>query len=419
MTQATQIKLRLIVMNFLQFAVWGSWLISLGAYLAVTRAFSPTQIGSFFATMGIASLITPAIFGIIADKWIPDERLISFSHIISGGLMLMAARQTDYFSLYTCVLLAVFFYMPTLGLTNAVAYNMLTKEGLDTVKHFPPIRVFGTIGFIVAMVAVDLMGLKTSHLQLVVSAILSFVLAVYMFTFKPSRVVTDLSKEHRQSLKERLGLQAFGLFKDRQMALFLIFSALLGICLQITNGFANDYLTKFGENPIYQGSFGVEHSGVLISISQVSEAVCILLIPFFLKRFGIKAVMAISLFAWFFRFGLLGTGNPGSGVWMLILSMVVYGVAFDFFNISGSLYVDKKVEPIMRSSAQGLFILMTNGVGSFVGSYAAGYVVEQVGYPDAWFVFAGYAFLIGKLFVFLFEGDKKATATPASVASEK
>ena len=402
-----QIKLRLIVMNFLQFAVWGSWLISLGAYLGGTLQFSGTQIGSFFATMGIASLITPAIFGIIADKWIPDERLISFSHIISGGLMLMAARQTDYFSLYTCILLSVFFYMPTLGLTNAVAYNMLNKAGLDTVKHFPPIRVFGTIGFIVAMVAVDLMGLKTSHLQLVVSAILSFVLAAYMFTFKPSRVVSDLSEKGKQSLKERLGLQAFGLFRDRQMALFLIFSALLGICLQITNGFANDYLTKFGQNPEYAGTFGVEHSGVLISISQVSEALCILLIPFFLKRFGIKAVMAISLFAWFFRFGLLGTGNPGSGVWMLILSMVVYGVAFDFFNISGSLYVDQKVEPIMRSSAQGLFILMTNGIGSFVGSYAAGFVVERAGYPDSWYIFAGYALLIGLLFVFLFKGERR------------
>ena len=403
----TQIKLRLIVMNFLQFAVWGSWLISLGAYLGGTLQFSGTQIGSFFATMGIASLITPALFGIIADKWIPDERLISFSHIISGGLMLMAARQTDYFSLYTCILLSVFFYMPTLGLTNAVAYNMLNKAGLDTVKHFPPIRVFGTIGFIVAMVAVDLMGLKTSHLQLVVSALLSFVLAAYMFTFKPSRVVSDLSEKGKQSLKERLGLQAFGLFKDRQMALFLIFSALLGICLQITNGFANDYLTKFGQNPEYAGTFGVEHSGVLISISQVSEALCILLIPFFLKRFGIKAVMAISLFAWFFRFGLLGAGNPGSGVWMLILSMVVYGVAFDFFNISGSLYVDQKVEPIMRSSAQGLFILMTNGIGSFVGSYAAGFVVERAGYPDSWYIFAGYALLIGLLFVFLFKGERR------------
>lgn len=407
MSQATTIKLRLIVMNFLQFAVWGSWLISLGAYLGGTLQFTGTQIGSFFATMGIASLITPALFGIIADKWIPDERLISFSHIFAGGLMLLAAYQTDYFSLYTCVLLSVFFYMPTLGLTNAVAYNMLNKAGLDTVKHFPPIRVFGTIGFIVAMVAVDLMGLKTSNLQLVVSAFLSFALAGYMFTFKSSRVVSDLSVQGKKSLKERLGLQAFGLFRDRQMALFLVFSALLGICLQITNGFANVYLTGFGEDPRYAGSFGVEHSGTLISISQISEAVCILLIPFFLKRYGIKTVMAISFFAWVLRFGLLGAGNPGEGVWMLILSMIVYGVAFDFFNISGSLYVDQKVEPIMRSSAQGLFILMTNGVGSFVGSYAAGFVVDEAGFPDSWFIFAGYALLIGMLFVFLFKEDKE------------
>lgn len=391
-------------MNFLQFAIWGSWLISLGAYLGNTLHFTGTQIGSFFATMGIASLVTPAIFGIIADKWIPDERLISFSHIISGGLMLLAAYQTDYYSLYTCILLAVFFYMPTLGLTNAVAYNMLNNANLDTVKHFPPIRVFGTIGFIVAMVAVDLMGLKTSNLQLVVSAFLSFALAIYMFTFKPSRVIDDLSKARRKSLKERMGLEAFGLFRDRQMALFLIFSALLGICLQITNGFANVYLTGFGEDPQYAGTFGVEHSGTLISLSQISEALCILLIPFFLKKYGIKIVMTISLFAWVLRFSFLGAGNPGDGLWMLVISMIVYGVAFDFFNISGSLYVDQKVEPIMRSSAQGLFILMTNGVGSFIGSYAAGFVVDRVGFPDSWFVFAGYALLVAMLFIFLFDG---------------
>lgn len=399
-------KLRLVVMNFLEYAVWGAWLISLGAYLGSDALhFTPIQIGSFFATMGIASLFTPALFGIIADKWIPEERLISLCHLLAGGFMVLAAQQTTYEMLYACILASVCFYMPTLGLTNSVAYTVLGRKGLDTVRHFPPIRVFGTVGFIIAMICVDALGYKTGPEQLYVSAGLSFVLALYMFTFRPARKPQASTSEHR-SLKERLGLEAFELFKDRQMALFFLFCVGLGICLQITNGFANDYLTNFfGKDPQYAGTFGVQYSGTLISLSQISEAVCILLIPFFLKRYGIKVVMLISFVAWVLRFGLLGMGDPGSGVWMLVLSMLVYGVAFDFFNISGSLYVDKQVEPRLRSSAQGLFLMMTNGFGSFIGSYAAGYVVRYYGYPHAWFVFAGYALVITVLFFFLFKNE--------------
>ena len=397
-------KLRLVVMNFLEYAVWGAWLISLGAYLGSdTLQFTPIQIGSFFATMGIASLFTPALFGIIADKWIHEVRLTSLCHLLAGLSMILAAQQTTYEALYGCILLSVCFYMPTLGLTNSVAYTILGQSGLDTVRHFPPIRVFGTIGFIIAMIFVDMMGYKGGPEQLYVSAGLSFALALYMFTF-PATAKPGVASAGKKSLKERLGLEAFGLFKDRQMAIFFLFCMGLGICLQITNGFANDYLTNhFGNDPQYAHTFGVQYSGTLISLSQISEAVCILLIPFFLKRYGIKVVMLISFVAWVLRFGFLGLGNPGDGVWLLLLSMLVYGVAFDFFNISGSLYVDKQVEPRLRSSAQGLFLMMTNGFGSFIGSYAAGYIVRYFGYPNAWFVFAGYALVITLLFYLLFD----------------
>ena len=395
------IKFRLTIMNFLQYAIWGAWLISLGAYLGGELSFSGRQIGSFFATMGIASLFMPAIMGIIADRWIPAQKLLGICHIIGAALLVVAAPQRDYLPLYSLILCSVMFYMPTISLSNSVAYNALTKSGLDTVKAFPPIRVWGTVGFMCAMIAVDLLGFAQSSMQLYSSAVLGFILGVYSFTL-PNCEVSKACKN--QSWVDTLGLRAFMLFKQKKMAIFFVFSMLLGVSLQITNAFANDYLTNhFGVIDAYKGTFGVEHANILISLSQMSETLCILLIPFFLKRFGIKNVMLISMFAWVLRFGLLGTGNPGDGVWMLVLSMLVYGVAFDFFNISGSLYVDKETDPSIRSSAQGVFMIMTNGFGAFLGSYAAGEVVDIFGWPHSWFIFASYALAVGILFAIVFK----------------
>ncbi|NMA75308.1 MAG: nucleoside permease [Bacteroidales bacterium] len=395
------IKIRLTIMNFLQYAIWGSWLISLGAYLGGELNFSGKQIGSFFATMGIASLFMPALMGIIADRWVQAQRLLGICHLIAGTFMVIAAPQTGYAPLYALILCSVLFYMPTISLSNSVAYSSLSKANLDTVKHFPPIRVWGTVGFICAMILVDLLGFTRSPNQLYFSAALSFILGIYSFTLPHS----DVSKvEKNQSWVDAMGLRAFTLFKEKRMAIFFIFCMLLGVSLQITNAFANDYLTNhFGTMDIYQGTFGVEHANILISLSQLSETLCILLIPFFLKRFGIKIVMLISMAAWVLRFGLLGAGNPGTGVWMLILSMLVYGVAFDFFNISGSLYVDQETSPSIRSSAQGVFMIMTNGFGALIGSYAAGYVVDHVGWPNSWYVFAGYALVVAILFAIIFK----------------
>lgn len=411
MQSTTSLKGKLIVMNFLEYAVWGAWLISLGVYLG-TLDFTGGQIGAFFATMGIASIFMPTLMGIVADKWIPDERLTSICHLIAGGLMIAAAQVTDFTPLYTLILLSVCFYMPTLGLTNATAYSALNRAGLDTVKHFPPIRVFGTVGFICAMLVVDNLGFKTSATQLYISAGLSFALAAWMFVFPASRIIRK-PRTGDEGLLEKLGLEAFRLFKRHDMAIFFLFSVLLGICLQITNAFANVYITGFGEDPAYADTFGVEHSGTLISLSQISEALCILMIPFFLKRFGIKAVMMISFMAWVLRFAFLGWGNPGDGVALLIFSMIIYGVAFDFFNISGSLYVDKQTSPALRSSAQGVFLMMTNGLGSTIGAYAAGFVVDRVGFPESWFIFAGYALVAGILFWLLFH-DHSANHQPST-----
>lgn len=326
------IKFRLIVMNFLQYAIWGSWLISLGAYLGGGLDFTGLQIGSFFATMGVASLFMPAVMGIIADRWIPAQKLLGICHLVSGGFLIAAASQTAYGPLYSCMLLSVMFYMPTIALSNSVAYNALDLARLDTVKHFPPIRVWGTVGFIAAMWFVDLthiggVQIKLTEWQLYVSAVLSFLLAVYSFSLPGCPVDRNVKA---RSWVDTLGLRAFTLFKEKRMAIFFVFSMLLGAALQITNAFGDSYIQSFGSMPQYADSAIVKHSVILLSLSQMSETLCILLIPFFLRRFGIKKVMLISMLAWVLRFGFFGVGNPGSGAAFLILSMVVYGVAFDF-----------------------------------------------------------------------------------------
>ena len=398
------IKFRLTVMNFLQYAVWGSWLISLGTYLGKSLNFEGSQIGSFYATMGIASLFMPAVMGVIADRWVQAQRLLGISHILAAVLMIAASYQDSYQTLYPLVLLSVMFYMPTIALSNTVAYNALNKANLDTVKAFPPIRVWGTVGFICAMWIVDLTGWKDTSFQLNFSAILGIALGIYSLTLPSCEVNRNVKTT---SWIDTLGLRAFTLFKEKKMAIFFLFSMMLGMSLQITNAFADGYIAGFGDVSVYGeqylNTFGVKHSTMLISLSKISETLCILLIPFCLKKFGIKNVMLISMFAWVLRFGLLGAGNPGVGVWMFILSMIVYGVAFDFFNISGSLYVEKETAPEIRASAQGVFMIMTNGFGAFIGSYVAGWVVDKFGWPLSWYIFAGYALVVAVLFALVFK----------------
>ena len=412
------IKIRLIIMNFLQFAVWGAYLTSMGTYL--TKIGLGSHIGIFYAMQGIVSLFMPAILGIIADRWIPAQRLLGLSHLLAALFMVgagyygMTAGDTVSFPiLFAFYSMSVAFYMPTLALSNSVAYTALDKARLDTIKAFPPIRTFGTIGFICSMWLVDLLKFQDNYMQFFTCAAWGVILAIYANTL-PQCPVSRGGGGQQKSLVEALGLKAFLLFRQRKMAIFFIFSMLLGVSLQITNGFANPFITSFGSIPEYADTFGVQHANLLISLSQISETCCILLIPFFLGRFGIKKVMLIAMIAWVLRFGLFGLGNPGSGVWMFILSMIVYGVAFDFFNVSGSLYVDKETDIAVRSSAQGLFIIMTNGLGATIGTLSAQWVVNQfvdfgstepqvAGWSHAWFIFAAYALIVANLFSIVFK----------------
>ena len=417
------LKVRLALMNFLEFAVWGAYLTSMGRYLG--NIGMSTDIGWFYSMQGIVSIFMPALMGIIADRWVQAQRLLGFCHLTAGLFMMLAALygmaeggESEFTILFTLYSLSVAFYMPTLALSNSVAYNALTQAGMDTVKDCPPIRVFGTIGFIFTMWFVDLMGFQANQNQFIVSGVLSVVL--FLYTFSLPVCLVSVGGEKR-SLADALGLKAFALFKRKDMAIFFIFSMLLGVSLQITNGFANPFISSFAAMPEYADTFGVQHANILISLSQISETCCILLIPFFMKRYGIKNVMLIAMFAWVMRFGFFGLGNPGEGVWLFVLSMIVYGVAFDFFNVSGSLYVDKNTDPSVRSSAQGLFFLMTNGIGATIGTLSAQAVINayttgvQVGddfytigdWQTCWFIFAGYALFIGLVFALVFKPKKE------------
>lgn len=396
-------------MNFMQFFLWGSWLTSIGVYLGKTLHFEGGQIGAVFSTLGIAAVIMPAILGIIADKWMHAEKLYGLCHFLGGLTLVWAAQINSPEHMFAAMLLNSLFYMPTISLCYSVSYHILSKEKLEVIKEFPKIRVWGTIGFILAMWVVDLMGWTATNMQLYLGAASSIFLGLYAFTLP----TCDTHKEKATSLYSAMGLDALILFKNTKMLVFFLFAVLLGAALQITNAFGQVFLEHFNRFPEYQNTFGVLHPGILMSFSQVSETLFILAIPYFLKRFGIKRVMLLSMFAWVLRFGLFSIGNPGNGLILLIISMIVYGMAFDFFTISGSLYVEKETDDKIRYSAQGLYLMMTNGIGIILGGWFSGKVVDFYtinGHQDwyhIWIAFAAYAFIMAFLFFFLFKEESK------------
>ena len=430
------LKVRLSVMNFLEFAVWGAYLTSMGNYLG--KAGMGTEISWFYAIQGIVSIFMPTLMGIVADKWIQPQRLLGLCHLAAGAgmiaLCMIGASQalpdkTVFMTIYT---LSVAFYMPTLALSNTVAFKILQDRGRDTVKDFPPIRVLGTVGFIITMwfvncatfengafsltLADNATKFQYTYMQFFVSGILGIILFIYSFFMLPQcKLVEKKDRVEKKTLMEMFGLDAFKLFKTRKMALFFIFSGLLGMSLQVTNGYATPFITHFKADPLLASTFAANNATLLISISQIAEAFCILLIPFFLKKYGIKNVMLIAMFAWVLRFGFFGLGGPAfPGVILFLLSCLVYGVAFDFFNVSGGLFVNAECSEDIKASAQGLFMLMTNGLGATIGTLLAGEVVNHycswteegflIGdWQTCWFIFAGFALIVGISFALMFK----------------
>ena len=416
------IRMRLAVLAFLEYSVWGAYLISIGRYLAIAGLGS--QIKWFFAMNGFVSLFMPALMGVVADRFIQGQRLFSMCHALAGLFMLGAgvyclrAGQVEFAPLYSLYCSSIVFFMPTVALTNSVAYSIITRSGGDPVSDYPPIRLFGTVGFICSMLAVNWIHIggvrmQESCTQLILSGVLSLILCLYSLTLPACPTGGERAG---RSVADAFGLEAFRLFRHRRMAVFLLFSILMGSALQITNGYANTFLGSFSSDPALADSFAVKNSNALLSLSQISETLCFLLVPFFMKRFGIKKVLLLSMTAWIFRFGLFGLGSPDMpGVLLFILSCILYGIAFDFFNIAGSLYVEKSVDKSIRASAQGLFMMMSNGIGATVGMIGAGAVMDHyvfrsvsADWSSAWFVFAAYMVVVTILFcIFFKESDNK------------
>lgn len=403
------IKLRLTVMSFMQFFVWGAWLITIATYFFSNNLGTGVQFGAIFSTLALSSLFMPALAGIIADKWLDAEKLYGILHILYGLILFYIPQVNDADTLYYVIFAAMICYMPTISLSNSIAYAILKREGFDVIKVFPPIRVWGTIGFIVAMWITNLTDSKANTNQFIIAGVAAIALGIYSFTLPKCPPQKSISKN--AGLAEQMGLLAFKLFGQYKMALFFLFSMCLGAALQLTNMYGDTFLDDFKKIPEYADSFVVKYSTIIMSISQISETVFILTIPFFLKRFGIKQVMLFSMLAWVLRFGLFAYGDPSGALWMIILSCIVYGMAFDFFNISGSLFVETTTDPKIRSSAQGLFMMMTNGVGAFIGSKVSGFIIDKYfttadgakNWHSIWLTFAIYALIIAILFMLLFK----------------
>lgn len=402
------IKFRLISMNFLQFFVWGSWLLTIGSYWFQTKQWSGSEFGAIFSTMGISSLFMPTLTGIIADRFISTEKLYAILHICGAIVLFFVPQINDPNTMFWVLLLNMIFYMPTISLSISLAYTALKNKGFDIIKEYPPIRVWGTVGFIAALWTVNLLGFGTSANQFYLASISSLFLGIYSFTLPKC---PPNKNQEVKGMMESLGLNAFALFKSSKMALFFLFAMFLGAALQLTNAYGDTYLLDFEKNPLYSDSFVVKYSQIIMSISQVSETLFILTIPFFLKRFGIKNVMFFSMIAWVLRFALFAYGNPADGLWMIILSCIVYGMAFDFFNVSGSLFVETQSDPKIRASAQGLFMMMVNGVGAVMGSLLSGYIIEKfftnadntLQWKGIWTTFSIYAFVIAVFFWIFFK----------------
>ncbi|WP_214070438.1 nucleoside permease [Mucilaginibacter sp. dw_454] len=403
------VKFRLILMNFMQYFIWGAWLLTIGAYWFQNKHWSGAQFGIIFSTMGISAIFMPAITGIISDKFINAEKLYGVMHICGGIVLACLPLVTNPTTFFWVMLLNMVFYMPTLALSNTVAYSALKRANIDVVKEFPPIRIWGTIGFIAALWVVSLTHNETSANQFYIASAIAFALGIYSFSLPKCPPL--LAKIDNKTLAGALGLNAFALFKSPRFAIFFAFSLLLGAALQLTNAYGDTYIHDFAKIPSYQDTIAVKYPAIIMSISQISETLFILAIPFFLRQFGIKYVMLFSMLAWVLRFGLFAFGNPAEGLWMIVMSCIVYGMAFDFFNISGSLFVETQAAPEIRGSAQGLFMMMVNGFGALFGSFASGLIIDHFftmsngdkDWHGIWLCFAAYALVIAVIFPFVFK----------------
>ncbi|KEY56442.1 MFS transporter [Serratia sp. DD3] len=404
------LKIKIAGLQFLQFLAWGSWLISVGAYCLHTKQWSASEFGSIFATIGIAALFMPTLAGIVADKWINAERLYAILQLGCAASMVMVPQMETPQQLFWLMLVNMLCYIPTISLAFSVSFSVMTQAGMNIVKEYPPLRVFGTLGFASGMWLTSLSGLETSPLQFYISAASSLAVAVLAMSMPQCRPSGSTAGSVAQQFL------SFGkLFADKRFGAFFIFSGLLGVSMQLSNAYAGTFLHDFSSNPLYSDSIMIRFPAVIVSIGQMSEMFFVLLVPYFLTRYSVKTVMLISMLAWVARWLLLGFGNPGELWWMIILSMLVWGVAFDFFNLAGSLFLETNVDNGMKATAQGLLQVMIIGVGGTLGGFASGWMIDAFFTHDGirdWrsimIAFAAFNLLVAFSFMLFFKGSVSA-----------
>ncbi len=355
-----QIRARLGTMMFLEYFIWGAWYVTVGTWLSTTLHFSGQQVGLVAGTTAVGAILAPFFVGLIADKLFATEHVLAVLHLAGAALLVLASRQTGFAAVYVVVLLYCLCFMPTLALTNSLAFRQMQ----DPKVQFGPIRVLGTLGWIVAGLLVGKLGLEATARPLQIAAACSALLGVYALTLPHT---PPLARGERLTLTSLFPREAVALLRERSMAVFAIASFLICIPLQFYYAFTNLFLNNTG----------VHNAAGKMTGGQMSELFCMLLIPWFFRRLGVKYMLAAGMAAWVLRYVLFAFGNPGPHVWMLWLGILLHGICYDFFFVTGQIYIDREAKPELRAAAQGLIAFITYGLGMFVGSWLSGAVVEH------------------------------------------
>lgn len=392
------IKIKLSFMMFLEFFIWGGWFVTMGTFLSQSFKASGSQLAMAYETQSIGAIIAPFIIGLIADRYFSAQKILGFLHLVGAIILYLAGNSSEFLSFYPFVLIYMVLYMPTLALVNSVAFRQMK----DPSKEFPPIRVFGTVGWIFAGLIIGYLGWESQKLlanTFYLTAIASAVLGVFSFSLPDT---PPTAKKGDYSITKILGLDALSLLKDTKYLIFFISSILICIPLAFYYQHANQFLNEIG----------MPSAAAVMTLGQISEAFFILLLPVFLKRYGIKITLIVGMLAWVVRYILFAYGDVGENTWMLIFGVILHGICYDFFFVSGQIYTDYKAGDQFKSSAQGLITLATYGLGMFVGFRLAGYITDQFtnnsghDWTQIWLIPSGFALFVLFLFMITFKNEK-------------